>query len=145
MSMDEKEKVEGVQSMIGVLFSSLRALRIFAPEYNWKGLGNVLGDYGECVAIAHYDLDKASAGSEGHDATTKGGKTVAIKANYASSSIGFRGDPDLMLVIGVHDDGNWDEIYYGPFQVVKSNASFSKRDNKHTITVSKLKKLHARS
>ena len=59
MSMDEKEKVGGVQSMIGVIFSSLRALRIFAPEYSWKGLGNVLGDYGECVAIAHYDLDKA--------------------------------------------------------------------------------------
>ena len=33
--------------------------------------------------------------------------------------------------------------YYGSFQVVKDSASFSKRDNKHTITVSKLKKLHA--
>ena len=80
MSMDEKEKVEGVQSMISVIFSSLRALQIFAPEYSWKGLGNVLGDYGECVAIAHYDLDKAPAGSEGHDATTKDGKNGSHKS-----------------------------------------------------------------
>ena len=139
--MNDVEKSEGVKSMMNVIYSSLRTLRIFAPEYNWKGIGNVLGDYGECVAIPHYGLDKAPAGTEGYDATTKDGKTVAIKANHASSTIGFRGNADLLLVIGVQEDGSWNEIYYGDFQKVKDNSSFSRRDNKHTITILKLKRV----
>ena len=139
--MDKSEKIEGVKTIMNVVYSSLHTLRIFAPEYRWKGIGNVLGDYGECVAIAHYGLKKAHTGSEGYDATTKDGKTVAIKANHASQTIGFRGDADLLLVVGVDEDGSWQEIYYGSFQAVKNISSFSKRDNKRTITVSKLKKL----
>ena len=141
--MDDVEKIEGVKSMMNVIYSSLRVLRIFAPEYNWKGIGNVLGDYGECVAIHHYGWHKAPPGTEGYDATTKDGKTVAIKTNHASAAVGFRGDADLMLAIRVEEDGSWREIYYGDFQKIKDNSNFSKRDNKHTITVSKLKKLHS--
>ena len=76
---------------MNVVYSSLHALRIFVPEYRWKGIGNVLGDYGECVAIANYGLKKAPTGSEGYDATTRDGKTVTIKANHAAKMIGFRG------------------------------------------------------
>ena len=139
--MDESEKIEGVKSMMNVIYSSLHALRIFAPEYRWKGLGNVLGDYGECVAISHYGLKKAPTGSEGYDATTEDGKTVAIKANHSSQMIGFRGDADLMLVIGVNEDGSWYEIYYGSFQQIKKDANYSERDNKYMVAISKLKKL----
>ena len=127
---------------MNVIYSSLHALRIFAPEYHWRGIGNVLGDYGECIAVAHYGLKKAQTGSEGYDATTKDGKTVAIKANHAAQMIGFRGNADLLLVVGVDENGSWHEIYYGSFQAVKDIASFSKRDNKHMITISKLKKLN---
>ena len=137
--MDEEEKIEGVKSIMSVIYSSLHTLRIFAPEYRWKGLGNVLGDYGECVAIDHYNLTKAPPGTEGHDATTSDGKTVAIKANHASHSIGFRGEADLLLVLSVGEDGGWSEIYYGPFKPVRDASRFSKRDNKHIITVRKLR------
>lgn len=136
--MDEKEKIEGVKSIIGVVYSSLDTLRIFAPEYRWKGLGNVLGDYGECVAIASYNLTKAPSGTEGHDAITSDGKTVAIKANHSSSSIGLRGVADLLLVIHVEKNGDWYPMYYGPFMPVRDASTFSKRDNKYTITVKKL-------
>ena len=139
--MDKSEKIEGVKTIMNVVYSSLHALRIFAPEYRWKGIGNVLGDYGECVAIADYGLKKAHTGSEGYDATTRDGKTVAIKANHAAQMIGFRGDADLLLVVGVEEDGSWHEIYYGSFQAVKAISNFSKRDNKYMISISKLKKL----
>ena len=126
---------------MNVVYSSLHALRIFAPEYRWKGIGNVLGDYGECVAIANYSLKKALTESDGYDATTRNDKTVAIKANHVAKMIGFHGDADLLLVVGVEEYGCWHEIYYGSFQAVKAISNFSKRNNKYMISISKLKKL----
>ena len=55
--------------------------------------------------------------------------------------IGYRGKADLMLVLHVHDDGEWEEIYFGDFQKVNDSSNFSKRDNKRTIPISKLKQL----
>ena len=125
--------------MLASIFSSQNALRALAPEYRWSGLGNLLGDFGELVAIDHYGLEKAPTGSGGHDAITKDGKTVQIKTNRAASQIGYRGEADLMLVIGVEDDGSWKVIYFGDFGAVKGQSRYSSRDNKYMIAISKLK------
>jgi hypothetical protein len=127
--------------MLAGIFAAQKALRALAPEFRWSGLGNLLGDFGELVAIERYGLTKAAGGSDGFDAKTKDGKTVQIKTNYAANQIGFRGTSDLMLVIGVNDDGSWNEIYYGPFAPVKELARYSARDNKHMVAVTKLQKL----
>ncbi len=140
MSLNGK-KIEGVKSIMDTIFSALQALRIFAPEHRWQGLGNVLGDYGECIAIDHYNLKKAPGSSDGFDAYTKDGKTVQIKANHAANQIGYRGKADLMLVLSIKDDGSWNEIYFGDFQTVLKYSKWSARDSKHTITISKLKKI----
>ena len=127
--------------IMGTLFSAQNALRSLAPEYKWAGMGNLLGDYGEFVAIRHHGWTKAPPGSDGFDAITPEGQTVQIKANHSSSSIGYRGSADLMLVIRGKDDGEWEEIYFGEFQAVREVSSYSQRDNKHTCTISKLRRL----
>ncbi|MFM8658325.1 MAG: DUF6998 domain-containing protein [Candidatus Nitrosotenuis sp.] len=48
---------------------------------------------------------------------------------------------DKMLVIHVDDNGNWEELYYGDFDLVYKNSRLSKRDNKMMISVSKLKSI----
>jgi hypothetical protein len=63
---------------------------------------------------------------------------VQIKTNFAAGQIGFRGSADLMLVIGVREDGTWHELYFGPFEAVRAIARFSARGNKHMVPVSKL-------
>ena len=123
------------------LFSAQNALRELAPEFRWAGLGNLLGDYGEFVAIKHYGLVKAPAGANGYDATTPDGITAQIKANHAASTIGFRGEADLLLVIKVEPDGQWVERYYGPFAAVKAIARYSARDNKHMVHIRQLQAL----
>ena len=145
MTSSTDKQIEGVKAMMDTIFSALRALRTIAPEYRWKGLGNVLGDFGECMAIDHYKLTKAPPGSEGFDAITKDGKKVQIKANHAAKQIGYRGEPDIMLVIQVDDIGNWKELYYGDFKPVREQSNYSARDNKYVITISKLKQLSKRS
>ena len=134
------DKSEAIRHIIATIFSAQNALRSLAPEFKWTGLGNLLGDFGECVAIEHYGLTMAESGSSGFDAINKDGQTIQIKANYSSKSIGIRGEADLLLVIKVKVDGSWEELYFGDFKKALSNANFSARDNKHSISIAALKK-----
>ena len=127
--------------MLASIFTAQKALKALAPEYRWSGLGNLLGDFGECVAIDYYNLEKAPSGSTSYDAKTTSGQTVQIKTNYAANQIGFRGEADLLLVIGVKEDGSWQELYFGDYSLVKAHSRYSARDNKHMIAISKLLKL----
>jgi hypothetical protein len=133
--MTDESKVRAVQHIMATLFSAQNALRELAPDFRWAGLGNLLGDYGEFVAIEAYGLIKAPPGSNGFDATTQAGQTVQIKANHAASQIGFRGEADLLLVLKVEVNGQWNEVYYGPFAAAKERARYSARDNKHMLAV----------
>jgi hypothetical protein len=81
--------IEAIRHILATIFAAQNALKTLAPEFNWAGLGNLLGDYGECVAIDKYNFEKAPAGSSGYNATTEDGKTVQIKASYASNQIGY--------------------------------------------------------
>jgi len=136
-------RTEAVRHILATVFAAQNALRALAPEYRWTGLGNLLGDYGEFLAIDHYGLTKADAGSSGYDALTPEGKTVQIKTNHASQTIGIRGEADLLLVLKVQADGTWEELYYGDFKAVIAIANWSKRDSKHSIPVRALQRLSA--
>lgn len=143
MDTNEAARLAAIRHVMATIFSAQNALRELAPEYKWAGMGNLLGDYGELVAVSQYDLSLAPPGSDGFDAYTQDGKTVQIKANHSSGTIGFRGEAELLLVLGIKSDGTSEEIYYGDFSIVSSASSFSQRDNKRTISVSKLRKLAA--
>ena len=135
------EKSEAIRYIIATIFSAQNALRSLAPEFKCTGLGNLLGDYGECIAIENYDLSKAESGASGYDAINNRGEKIQIKANYASKTIGLRGEADLLLVIKVKVDGTWDEVYFGDFKKALTIANYSKRDNKYSISITALKKL----
>jgi len=87
---------------------------------------------------------RAPGGADGYDAVTAEGLKVQIKANHSSSTIGFRGEANLLLVLKIESNAEWRELYYGPFKPVKEKATYSKRDNKHMIPVAKLQELAKR-
>jgi hypothetical protein len=137
------QRVQAIQHVLASIFASQRTLKVLAPEFKWAGLGNLLGDFGELMAIESYGLTKAPPGSDGHDATLPDGRTVQIKANFAASQIGFRGVADLLLVLSVNHDGSWSELYFGPFAPVLAASRRSERDNKNAISLSRLKQIRA--
>jgi hypothetical protein len=139
----ERER-KAVKHIVATIFSAQDALRDLAPEQRWAGMGNLLGDYGEYIALSNYNLKKAPGGADGYDAVTAVGLKVQIKENHSSSTIGFRGEADLLLVLKVESDAEWRELYYGPFKPVEEKATYSKRDNKHMIPVGKLEDLAMR-
>ncbi len=91
MTKLDKDNVEAVRHIMATLYSAQNALRSLAPEFRWAGMGNLLGDYGEFLAIHHYGFEKSPAGTSGSDCVTPEGHTVQVKTNHAASSIGFRG------------------------------------------------------
>lgn len=143
MSRPEPHRIDAIKHILATLFAAQNALKALAPEYKWAGMGNLLGDYGEFVCVAHYGLDKAPPGSNGYDAIMPDGRTVQIKTCYASGQIGFRGEADMLLVIQVDSDGAWEEVYFGPFAPVLDQSRYSARDNKQSITLTKLKAINS--
>ena len=132
---------KAVKHVVATIFSAQDALRDLAPAQRWAGMWNLLGDYREYIALSNYNLKKAPGGADGYDAVTADGLKVQIKANHSSSTIGFRGEADLLLVLKVESNAEWKELYYGPFKPVKEKATYSKRDNEHMIPIAKLQYL----
>jgi hypothetical protein len=66
---------------------------------------------------------------------------VQVKTHHAASQIGFRGKANLMLVIHVVENGEWEEVYYGDSDPVFKASRYSERDNKRMIAISKLRSL----
>jgi hypothetical protein len=137
----KEQRLEAMKGVLASLFASQRALKSLAPNFKWAGLGNLLGDYGEFIAVEAYNLQQAPRGANGCDAITAEGKKVQVKANYAASQIGFRGDADMLLCLKIDLNGDWTEIYYGDFALVKQAARYSARDNKHMVPISALLKI----
>jgi hypothetical protein len=139
--ISKDQRIEAMKGVLASLFASQRTLKSLAPDFKWAGLGNLLGDYGEFIAIEAYGLTQAPRGANGYDAITPDGKKVQVKANYAASQIGFRGEADLLLCLKIDLNGDWTEIYYGDFQLVKQAARYSARDNKSMVAVTILNRI----
>jgi hypothetical protein len=137
----KEQRIEAMKGVLASLFASQRTLKSLAPQFKWAGLGNLLGDYGEFIATEVYGLQQAPRGANGYDALSVEGKKVQVKANYAALQIGFRGDADLLLCLKIDLNGDWTEIYYGDFELVKKAARYSARDNKHMVPISALLKI----
>ena len=137
--MNSKDQIRDI---FRYFFEAQEKLKKLAPEYKWTGMGNLLGDFGEYLAIEHYDLIKSPGGSDGYDAVTREGKTVQIKANYSAKQVGFRGEADFLLVLSIRNDASFDEVYFGSFDLAKSHSNYSSRDNKWMVGIQKLKKLN---
>ena len=136
-------RFEIAQNALKAIFAQQQILKTVAPDYNWNGLGNLLGDFGELIAIEQYGLQKAPTGAKGYDAVTPDGKTVQIKTSYASKQVNLRPRADILLVVHVDDNAAIEEVYYGDYDAAFNLGTFSKRDNKTVVTHSKLVALKA--
>ena len=83
--MEDAVDVKAIKHIMQTLFSLQKALQDLAPEYNWAGLGNLLGDYGEFLAVKIYNLEKAPRGSAGYDALND---KVTINLKFINGSFG---------------------------------------------------------
>lgn len=137
----DESLTEAVKQIFASIFRSQNALKALVPEFGWKGLGNMLGDFGEFMALNNLELIKAPIGTKDYDAVTQDGRKVQIKTSYVGGTVALRGEADLLLVVKVHLDGEWQIIYYGDFDKVKQAATYGARDNKYSLSIKRLMSL----
>ncbi len=130
-----------VYSSVANIFKNINILKQLDDSFTW---GNLTGDFGEYIGINEFNLTKANTGTKGYDALTSDNKRVQIKATRTGTQIKFylEEEVELLLVLQIFDDATWEVIYYGSFKKAKELKNFSKRSNRYTININKLKKLH---
>lgn len=135
--VSDEDKQDIVEECIVKIFEIQENLQENAKDFGWKGLGNLLGDYGEYLAAKHYEITLAPPRTKDYDAIDAKNRTVQIKACFHSKQIGLRGKANLLLVLRINRDGSHEEIYNGPFDDLPT-GSWSGTDTKHIIQHSQL-------
>lgn len=111
--------------------------RHFTPD------GHMVGSLGEVVAAEHYGLDLLKASAPVHDAkelTT--GRPVQIKATQGRR-VALYEEPDYLIVMLIHGDGSFEEVYNGPGKEVWEAAGKPQKTSQRSISLAKLRELNA--
>ena len=100
--------------------------------------GHLVGSIGEVVVAENYGLQLLPNSTEKHDAKSKEGKYVQIKATQINR-ISISSEPECLIVIKILSDGSWLEIYNGPGKLVWDNAGKMQKNGQRPISIHKLK------
>jgi len=110
------------------------------PERKFTLDGHLVGSIGEVAAAYLFDLQLLETSAETHDATTRDGRKVQIKATQ-KSSVAFRGKPELVIVLRLSEIGGCDVVYNGPGDQVWSNCGKKQSNGQRSISLAKLRRL----
>ena len=102
--------------------------------------GHLVGSIGEVIVAEHYGLSLLPNSTKTHDAVSKEGKQVQIKATQVKG-IAISSEPDYLIVIRILPDGSWEEIYNGPGKTAWESAGKMQKNGQRPISLSKLRNL----
>jgi len=130
---------ERIKALVPQLYALVAQLEAAAPGRRFTPDGHMVGSIGEVIAACQYDLELATASTEGYDAIHKpSGLKVEIKATQGRL-VAMRCQPPHLLVLLIHADGSADTVFNGPGKLAWDAASqTSSRNGQRTISLSKL-------
>ena len=124
------DKIKELYRITGELESEYPG-RKFTPD------GHLVGSIGEVLVAEHCGLELLPNSTKTHDAISKDGKYIQIKATQ-KDSIAISSEPDYLIVIKLLSDGSWREIYNGPGKPAWDNAGKLQKNGQRPISLSKL-------
>jgi len=98
--------VQGIYDIVNRL-EELFPGRPFTPD------GHLVGSIGEVMAAHRYGLELLCCSAECHDAIAPDGRKVQIKATQGKA-VALRHEPEHLIVLKLHRNGEMSEIYNGP-------------------------------
>lgn len=109
--------------------------RPFTPD------GHMVGSIGEVWAAWMFDLELLTASTETHDAKTKNGALVQIKATQGTA-IAISSEPKYLVVHRLNRDGSPpDVIFNGPGRTAWALRGKKSKTGQHRISLSSLKRV----
>lgn len=130
--------IENIPILIKELYTLVSKLESYFPDRKFTPDGHLVGSIGEVLVAYQYDLELLPASFEKHDAKTKDGKLVQIKATQGSS-IGIRSEPDYLIVVKILPDGRIEEYYNGTGKLAWEHSGKMQKNGQRNITINKLR------
>jgi hypothetical protein len=129
-----------LSSKIKELYKITNELETLYPGRKFTIDGHLVGSIGEVIVAENYGLELLPNSAETHDAVSRDGKYVQIKATQIEK-IAISSKPEYAIVIKVLPDGSWEEVYNGPGVLIWDNAGKMQKNGQRPISLSKLKNL----
>ena len=137
------EKIEQIPDLIKQIYEIVSVLEALWPNRQFTPDGHLVGSIGEVLAAYYYGLELLPSSSKVHDAVSKDGRKIQIKATQ-KNRVALRSKPEHLLVLRILEDGTTKEVYNGTGELVWENAGKMQTNGQRPITLSKLSKLFER-
>jgi hypothetical protein len=117
---------QDINEALAIIFKGIDRLQKAFPGRLFTIDGRLVGDIGEVIAALEYDVELYEVQEPDHDASTPNGRRVQIKATF-KNSLTFRRLPEYYLGFKLFPDGQYEEIYNGPGQIILDRYRARKR------------------
>lgn len=138
--MDEKRFPE----LIRAIYAAVAELEAMFPGRKFTPDGHMVGSLGEALAAHHYRVTLHGASFECHDGHCDG-KNVQVKATQGER-IAISAQPEVLLVLKLHPDGSFTEVYNGAGRHVWALVSHKPRpkNGQYPVSLATLRRLMAK-
>jgi hypothetical protein len=106
-----------IEAALAHIFEGITLLQAEFPLRQFTIDGRLVGDIGEIIAAAEFEVDLDIVGAAGYDGTTSDGRRVQIKCTF-QDALTFGRTPDLYLGLKLYRDGRHEVIFNGPGRII---------------------------
>lgn len=130
--------MSNIGGQIREIYKIANELEEMYPGRHFTPDGHMIGSIGEVIAAEEYDLELFEASHPVHDAKTKDGKLVQIKATQGDR-IAIGECPEYLIVLKIHRDGGFEEVYNDPGDIAWSLVGKRQKTGQCHVSLVKLR------
>jgi hypothetical protein len=113
---------EKLREALDLIFRGIGVLQAEFANRRFTIDGRLVGDIGEIIAAAEFDVVLDEIGRAGHDGHTSDRRLVQIKATF-KDQLTFGTTPELYLGFKLYPNGTHDVVFNGPGEVIFNEYS----------------------
>lgn len=140
MSLPPEQAVDRVPALVQQLYSLVAEFEQLFPGRKFTPDGHLVGSIGEVIAAHRYDLILNPSSTAAHDARSRDGRQVEIKATQGSS-VALRSEPEHLIVLHLDKEGQATEVYNGPGSLAWAECGAMQKNGQRAISLSRLRKI----
>lgn len=106
-----------ITDALGLIFQGIGMLRTEFSHRRFTIDGRLVGDIGEIIAAAEFEIELDDVSRAVHDGRTSDGRGVQIKATF-QDHLTFKTTPDFYLGFKLFRDGTHEVIFNGPGRII---------------------------
>jgi hypothetical protein len=108
---------ERIEEALGLVFRGIGILQTEFAHRQFTIDGRLVGDIGEIIAAAEFDIQLDGVSRAVHDGRTSDGRGVQIKATF-QDQLTFKTTPELYLGLKLFRNGSHEVVFNGPGKVI---------------------------